>query len=118
MEFLIRASESGWDLTPTSGPFDGRVVGRADGISLKGVRFANKTVLGTIKAVWGLTVLIDDVYDSMYTLRGLKIGGVFMPAGNKIHVDFDGFFNGANVRCQGAKFVTLIGDCVYAKGVI
>ena len=92
MEFLIRASESGWDLTPTSGPFDGRVVGRADGISLKGVRFANKTVLGTIKAVWGLTVLIDDVYDSMYTLRGLKIGGVFMPAGNKIHVDFDGFF--------------------------
>jgi len=118
MEFLIRAGESGWDITPTSGTFEGQLIGRADGVNLKGVRFANKVLLGTIKAVWGLEILVGDVYDSMHTLRALKLGRRFDTAGSKIHVDFDGFFDGLNRRCVGAQFVTAIGDCVYAKGVV
>lgn len=118
MKFLINKNESGWSLSPTSGPFEGEVVATADGVSMKGVAFAGKKLFGTVKAVWGATILLDEVFSSMHTLRGLALGHRFDMGGEPLVIDYDGFMDKANRLCKTAQRVTLIGDAVYAKGAV
>ena len=118
MKFLISKNESGWSLSPTSGPFEGVIVATADGVSMKGVAFAGKKLFGTVKAVWGATILLEEVFSSMCTLRGLAICRRFDIGGEPLVIDYDGFMDKANRLCKTAQHVTLIGDAVYAKGAL
>lgn len=116
MEFLIVPSGTGCNISPCSGMYEGQLVATADGVCLKGVKFVNKHMVGTIKALWGTTIIDESVYGDMPTLRGLAIGGRFDMSGEPLNNDFDGFVDSAGRICKTATRVTLIGGAIYAKG--
>lgn len=118
MEVIVRRNIEGWNLTPTSGRFDGVVIAHVDGVTLKGVRFNARTVIGKVRALWGATILDDEVYSDMPTLRALGLRGRFDPNGEPLTMDFDGFMDATNRLCKTARGVTLIGDAIYARGAL
>jgi len=118
MQFVISKNENNtWGITPASGAFEGIKIAEAEGINLQAVKFAGRTLIGGIKALWGATVLDEDVYSDMETLRGLHLGGRFdVKLEEKLTLDYDGFTDMANHLCRGAKKVLLIGGHIYARG--
>ena len=65
-----------WDITPNSGRFQGRVVATAEGIDLTSVVVGTNSVVGALKAVWGIQIK-DEVYDDLETIRALGLGRAF-----------------------------------------
>lgn len=65
-----------WDITPNSGRFQGQVVATAEGIDLTSVVAGTNSVVGTLKAVWGIQIK-DEVYDDLETIRALGLGRAF-----------------------------------------
>lgn len=121
MDFCISKNEenneNNWNITPLSGVLEGQIVAVAEGINLQVCKFSGKTVLGTIKALWGATVLIEDVYSDMETLRGLHLGGCFdTNVTERLTMDYDGLLDRTNKVMSGAKKVLAIGGQIYAKG--
>lgn len=118
MQFSIRRGENTWELTPMSGKFEGQVVATVDGINLRHVSFAGKTAVGLIKAVWGLNVVMDEIYGDPCTFQGLHIGGTFSTdIDDRVTLDFDGYLDAANRLCRTAKRLLLIGDQIYGEGL-
>lgn len=117
MQFTIRQDGSTWEITPTSGVLEGKVIARAEGINLHNVKFAGKTAIGYVKAVWGLNVVMEDLYADPDTFRSLHIGGCFdTKIEEKLAIDFDGVIDTANRVCRTAKKLLAIGNQIYGKG--
>lgn len=118
MLFAIQKNDkSTWSVTPTSGVHEGVAVAEVDGINLKRVKVVGKTLIGTIKAVWGCTILCEDVYDDHETLRSLALGGCFdMSPEEPLRFDFDGLYDTANRQVRTARAVVAIGPNIYAEG--
>ena len=76
-------------------------------------------MLGTIRALWGTVILQEDVYGDQYTLRGLKLDGVFDTNVRELmEADFDGYNNRADKLCRMAQRVLAIGHIVYERGAM
>jgi hypothetical protein len=120
MEFMIaKNNDSTWTLTPLSGVFKNRKIAQADRVALKRVRFEGKTMIGRIKALWGLNLLCDEVFDDNATLRALALQGVFDElTGDQLMIDYDGFSTRAQRCCKAAARVFAVGDEIFAKGVV
>lgn len=118
MDFCIsKNKENNWNITPLSGALEGQVVAVAEGVNLQACKFSGKTVLGTIKALWGATVLIEGVYSDMETLHGLHLGGCFdTNVTERLAMDYDGLLDRTNKVMSGAKKVLVIGGQIYVKG--
>lgn len=118
MQFTISKNEdNGWNLKPMSGMFEGQTVATAEGVTLQDVMFAGRTAIGTIRAVWGMSIVMEDVYADLHTLRGLHIGGTFNVIDQeRLTLDFDGYSNAANRLCKAAKRLMVIGNQIYGKG--
>lgn len=117
MQFTISKNENGWNISPLSGTLEGRVVATAEGVNLQGVKFAGKHILGGIKALWGATVLLEEIYADPETLRGLHLGGCFdTNLDEKLVLDYDGFLDRTNTVMKGAKKLLAIGNHIYARG--
>lgn len=118
MQFQItQDSNNTWNIKPLSGALEGRTIANVEGINLQGVKFAGKTMIGAIKALWGVTVLVEDMYSDMETLRAMCLGGVFDTSmDEKLVIDFDGYVDVANHVCKGAKKLLAIGNSIMAKG--
>ena len=120
MNFVIgRNTETGiWNITPDEGALAGVVVATAEGVSLQDVVFDACTVVGTIKAVWGLAIQVEALYNDRDTLRALHLGKSFCEYPSEaLNVDFDGFVDRANRLCRGAKRLIVIGTNIFAGGV-
>ena len=118
MEFSISRNIEGWILKPASGRFQGAAIAHVEGVTIKGVKFQGRTILGKVQALWGATILDDELYSDMPTLRGIGLRGRFAVGGEPLTMDYDGFMDTANRLCKTATRVTLIGDAIYAKGAL
>ena len=122
MNFVIsrqNGSECGiWNITPDGGALAGVVIATAEGVSLQDVTFSACTVIGTIKAVWGLVIQVEDLYNDPDTLRALRLGKPFCEyPQEKLVFDYDGFVDRANRVCRSAKRLLVIGTGIFAGGV-
>ena len=119
MQFLNSKNKDGWNVSPTTGKFQDQTVAQCDSVNLQGVRFIGKAMIGTIRALWGTVILQEDVYGDQYTLRGLKLDGVFDTNVRELmEADFDGYNNRADRLCRMAQRVLAIGHNVYARGAM
>ena len=120
MLFAVKKNNSGegWIIVPTSGRFEGAVVATAEGVNMKGVKTVGKTLVGTLKAMWGAT-LNEDVYPDMETLRSLCLGRSFnMSPQERLWFDYDGLHDSVNHVVRSVDMVVLFGDNIFGKGVI
>lgn len=76
MRFEISFKQDEWVIVATEGEFAGRVVAVAEGLTLEAVTFVGTTLVGKVKASWGI-VLNDDITTSRTMLRALGIGQTF-----------------------------------------
>lgn len=107
-----------WDLRPTSGPFNGVLIAKAERLSLKQVSFMGKTMVGVVKALWGATILCEQIYDDVPTIRALGLTGVFdQTVGEPLVLDYDGYIRSIRTKAKNAQRVVVLGDTIYAKGV-
>jgi len=107
-----------WALRPTSGMFEGVLIATAERLSLKQVAFQGKTMVGVVKALWGVTVLCEGIYDDVPTIHALGLRGVFdQTLGEPLVMDYDGYIRSSRTKASAAQRVVVIGDAVYAKGV-
>lgn len=107
-----------WALRPTSGMFEGVLIATAERLSLKQVAFQGKTMVGVVKALWGVTVLCEGIYDDVLTIHALGLRGVFdQTLGEPLVLDYDGYIRSSRTKASAAQRVVVIGDAVYAKGV-
>lgn len=92
MRITAVKAEGGWDVYPESGMFQGKHIGRADGLSLRNVSLHKGEVSGEVTAVWGLEVYDPMIYNDPRTIRGLRIGfGFDMREQSSIEEGADGF---------------------------
>ena len=92
-------------------------VAKVEGVSMIGVKFFSKQATGTVCAIWGASILRDDVYDDVATLRNLALGGTFfMDAEEPLHIDYDGYQDSLNSKVRRAKKVVFIKGRAFAKG--
>ena len=117
---LIQKNNQGsWNIVPQSGVFEGVVVATAEGVNLKGVKSVAQTLVGTVNAVWGLTILSDAVYEDVETLRTLRIGKSFdMSPQEKLWFDYDGLHDSVNHVVRSGAAVVAFGSSVFGKGVL
>ena len=107
-----------WALRPTSGMFEGELIATAERLSLKHVAFHGKTMVGVVKALWGVTVLCEGTYDDVPTIHALGLRGVFdQTLGEKLVLDYDGYIRSSRTKASTAQRVVVIDDAIYAKGV-
>lgn len=118
LEITRSRGEDNWLLRPTSGVFEGVLIATAERLSLKQVAFHGKTMVGVVKALWGVTVLCEGIYDDVQTIHALGLRGVFdQTLGEPLVLDYDGYIRSSRTKASAAQRVVVIGDAVYAKGV-
>lgn len=101
-------------------------MGSAEGVNLIDVRFDasetyNTRMAGALKAVWGLTILNEDVYNHPDMIRALCLGKSFNVKGDSpeqaVVMDSDGIKDKFTSRLlKGARRVLLLGQAIYTKG--
>lgn len=113
MKFAIYGENKGvWMLKPLSGKHEGKVIALVEGADLTDVEFHGQTAEGTLKAVWGLTILNDAYYDPE-TIRALCINKAFKGVVERpIVLHDDGFFAGVG-RLRGAKRFRVFRDAMF-----
>lgn len=119
MELAVKKNiEHSWDIVPNSGAFAGQVVATVEGANITSARFGEGCVVGVVRALWGLNVILDEVYSDRETARALCIGKAFGEVPKQVVVaDRDGFKDSYTLRLlHGAKQVMLLGASVYSKG--
>lgn len=120
MYFTItsNAAKTEWNISPLSGSLEGAIVATVEGMNLEHVKFVGKTMVANIRALWGATILMEEVYGDMETLRALHLGGVFDTQGfEKLTVDYDGYLDMSRRVCKGAKRLLAMGSAIHAKGL-
>jgi hypothetical protein len=109
-----------WSLTPTNGPFEGQVVALAEGMNMRNVKVEGRTLVGAVKAVWGATVLVPEVYDHAETFRALSLNGHFEAseaANTKLWFDYDGLHDSVRHVVRGVQSVVAVGAAIFGKGL-
>lgn len=107
-----------WGLRPTSGLFEGVLIATAERLNLKQVSFKGKTMVGAVKALWGVTILCDKIYDDVATIHALGLMGVFdQTVGEPLSLDYDGYIRSSRTKAKTAQRVVVLGSLIYAKGV-
>ena len=118
LEIKRSRSDDNWLLSPTSGMFEGVLIATAERLSLKQVAFHGKTMVGVVKALWGVTVVCEGIYDDVPTIHALGLRGVFdQTLGEPLVMDYYGYIRSSRTKASAAQRVVVIGDAVYAKGV-
>lgn len=119
MQFTIQKNNKDtWLITPNEGALMGVPVMEAEGVSVKSITLEGRTIIGTIKSIWGATVLTETVYNDMETLRALSINKRF--GGNTkcdLWLDYDGFHDTVHHIVKYAEFIVLLGKSISARGV-
>lgn len=77
MRITAIKADNGWNIYPESGVFRGKLVGKADGLSLKTVDIYDDEISGEVLAVWGLEIYDPLVHSDTATIKGLRIGHLF-----------------------------------------
>ena len=117
MRFVFIQNNEEWTVTPLSGALEGRVVARVEGACLRDVDFVAKTIEGSVRALWGVVIVNQDVCSDIETLKGLSLGGRFdIDTDYPLRPEFDGYFCRSNRRVYWAKRVLLLGPSVFAGG--
>lgn len=107
-----------WNIRPNTGAFESVLVATAEHVNLKQVVFEGKTMIGTIKALWGVTILCEDVYNDPRTLRALCLGDVFDTVlEESLILDYDGYLDSNKKVCRAANRVYANGQRIFARGV-
>jgi hypothetical protein len=107
-----------WGLRPTSGLFEGVLIATAERLSLKQVSFKGRTMVGAVKALWGVTILCEQIYDDVQTIHALGLTGVFdQTVGEPLVLDYDGYIRSSRTKAETAQRVVVLGAAVFAKGV-
>lgn len=119
MTFTLSKNNQGvWNIRPNFGRFAGQLIATAEAIEAAAVRFEGRTMVGSIQAVWGMTLLSDAIYDDKETLRGLSLRGAFSPQlQQRLVQDYDGFLDSGKKLCKAARRVAAFGETIYARGV-
>ena len=105
-----------WAIKPLYGKFADQVVAVAECVSLQSVEFKCRVAVGKIKAVWGVTDILDTL--DLPTLSDLKMGRTFeLGAADELWIDHDGFIKGARTVCRTASRLILTASDIYAKGL-
>jgi hypothetical protein len=119
MQFVVQKNTNKtWSIIPASGVYEGVVVAEAEGVNMGRSRFFGEgKVVGSLKALWGVTIL-HDIYGDMNTLRHLGLGKSFnTDTDEEVVLDCDGLRDRFSHRLlKGAKRVLLMGHSVYTKG--
>lgn len=102
----------GWNVYPESGTFQGQLIGRADGLSLRAVDLHDGEVSGEVTAVWGLEVYDPMIFNDPRTVRGLRIGfGFDMREQDPVRPGEGGFvLSESGFRVNGASSLWMLGD--------
>ena len=119
MTFTLSKNNRGvWNIRPNFGRFAGQLIATAEAVEAAAVRFEGRTMVGSIQAVWGMTLLSDAIYDDKETLRGLSLRGAFSPQlQQRLVQDYDGFLDSGKKLCKAARRVAAFGETIYARGV-
>lgn len=118
LEIMRSRDSDTWLLRPTSGLFKGVLIATAESLSLKRVAFQGRTMVGVVKALWGVTVLCEGIYDHAPTIHALGLRGVFYQTrGEPLALDYDGYIRSSRTPASTAQRVVVIGDAVYGEGV-
>ena len=118
LEIMRSRDSDTWLLRPTSGLFDGVLIATAENLSLKRVAFQGRTMVGVVKALWGVAVLCEGIYDDVPTIHALGLRGVFdQTLGEPLVMDYDGYIRSSRTKASAAQRVVVIGEAIYAKGV-
>ena len=118
LEIMRSRDSDTWLLRPTSGMFNGVLIATAESLSLKRVAFQGRTMVGVVKALWGVTVLCEGIYDHTPTIHSLGLQGVFdQSLGERLNLDYDGYIRRNRTKASAAQRVVVLGDTIYAKGV-
>jgi hypothetical protein len=70
----FKTQDGKWVVIPQAGRFEGRVIGQAEGLSMKAVEIDGLMLSGEMCAVWGLDMTEAEVFQDPVTVRGLRIG--------------------------------------------
>lgn len=119
MEFKIQKNEERrWNLIPLDGIFQGQVVAKVEGVSASFVRFAGTEIVGTVSALWGVEIAVEDVFEDPDTFRALCIGRTFKEiTEQRAVIDRDGIKDAHTLQpLKGAKRVMLMGSAIYTRG--
>lgn len=115
---LSKNSQGSWNIRPNFGRFEGQLIATAEAVEATAVTFEGRTIVGSIRAVWGMTMLSDAIYDDKETLRGLSLRGAFSPQlQQRLVQDYDGFMDSGKKLCKAARRVAAFGETIYARGV-
>lgn len=107
-----------WGIRPITGEFASQLIATAEKVQLSGATFEGRTMHGTLNALWGAEILVQDVYNDARVVRGLGLGGVFDERFDEVLcLDYDGYLRKGNIPCSGASRVVASGDQIHAKGV-
>lgn len=114
MKFQIMRAHGEWAITPCTGPLEGLVVARAEGVDMGAAHVVARSFVGTIKALWGAT--LSDVDDE--TLAALGLGRIFnMDADTPLHVDYDGVYDASFGAVKFVQKLVVFGEKITAKGI-
>lgn len=75
MHAVLRRIGESIEICPSAGPFKGKPIARAEKVS---TRTGGRPLYGhpvTLKAVWGLEILDERIYDDPETMRTLPLSG-------------------------------------------
>jgi len=110
-------NKNGWALIPQDGRFAGQVVAEVEALSMEKVEVEARSLIGTLKAVWGVTVLIDEAMSDGGTVKSLGIGKNFGPVGGpELRMDYDGLWS-ANALVKKVRRLSAFGNKIYGGSV-
>lgn len=122
MEVCLRKSENTWTLSPTEGVFEGQVIAEVEGVSMKNAHVEGRTIVGTICALWGVTLKCVEAFDDIDFVRSLHMGAAFpTELGQKLKLDFDGLStlsggrNAPHTCVKTAKRISVLNDTIYGR---
>lgn len=115
MKFAAYKNDNGWGLIPQDGPFAGQTVVEVEAFSMEKVAVEAKTLVGTLKSIWGATVLIDEAFEDIETLRSLRINRNFdLWAGSPVWFDYDGVWS-AKGKVLALRAASAFGDKIFGR---
>ena len=122
MELILRKTETSWTISPTEGQFENQIIADVEGVSMKNARVEGKTIVGTIDALWGVTLKVVEAFDDIDFVRSLHMGAAFpVELGQKLKLDFDGLStlsggrNSPHTCVKSAKRISVLNDTIYGR---
>jgi len=116
MLFQITKNKNEWSICPLTGAFEGHVVATAEAINMRSVKTVARSFVGTITAVWGVTIIDEAVYSDIETFRSLCLGRAFdSREGEKLRIDYDGVYGLGNTVVHAMDRLVTLGEKIYGR---